>query len=121
MVTAFAANFIFVTLPSASSAVPIVPGPGDEISESLAKVPSPSGRVKFTSAPFEMNTALFKPSNVIASVVEPTLLLFNLNASSKEFKTDESKSLAVIVPSKILSVVTASVASLGFVTLPFAN
>ena len=56
-----------------------------------------------------MNTALFKPSNVIASVVEPTLLLFNLNASSKEFKTDESKSLAVIVPSKISSDVTEPV------------
>ena len=61
VVTASAASLGLVTLPSASSVVPTEPGVIPVISDNLAKVPSPSGRVKFTSAvlaPFKMNFAL---------------------------------------------------------------
>ena len=121
LVTASAASFTFVTAPSANKALPILPVPGAVISDSLARVPLPDGSSKFTFAPLDWNTALCKPSNVIAWPLKaPGLLLSNF-LLSRLSNTDGAKSFKSIVPSSILPVVTASLANFVFVTEPFAK
>ncbi len=46
--------------------MPTEPGPGAPMSDNLASVPLPAGNSNVTFEPLDWNTALCKPSKVIA-------------------------------------------------------